>query len=193
MAKESVFKKKERVRPPRVHITYEVETGDATKLKELPFVMGVMSDLSGNPKESLPRLKERKFVEIDRDNFDDVLASMKPRLAFRVDNKLQDDGSELSVELEFDKLADFSPEAVARQVGPLNDLLEIRGKLKDLLSRTEGNDRLEEMLNALIENADAREKLGSTLGVAGESGGGEGQAGGEGGDAETSGETKEGE
>ena len=99
MAKESVFKKKERVRPPRVHITYEVETGGAMVMKELPFVMGIMSDLSGNPKEALPKLKDRKFVEIDRDNFDDVLSSMKPRLAFRVDNKLQDDGSELSVEL----------------------------------------------------------------------------------------------
>jgi type VI secretion system protein ImpB len=193
MAKESVFEKKKRVRPPRVHITYEVETGDAMVMKELPFVMGVMSDLSGNPKEALPKLKERKFVEIDRDNFDDVLASMKPRLAFRVDNKLQDDGSELSVELEFNKLADFSPEAVAKQVGPLNDLLEIRGKLKDLLSRTEGNDRLEEMLNALIENTEARGKLGSTLGVGAESGGGgEAPSGDEGGgDGETSGETTE--
>jgi type VI secretion system protein ImpB len=171
VAKESVFKKKERVRPPRVHITYEVETGGAQVLKELPFVMGIMSDLSGNPKEALPKLKDRKFVEIDRDNFDDVLGSMKPRLAFRVDNKLQDDGSELSVELEFNKLADFSPEAVAKQVEPLSDLLEIRNKLKDLLSRTEGNDRLEEMLNSIIESPEVREKLGGTLGVGAAAGG----------------------
>ena len=164
MAKESVFKKKERVRPPRVHITYEVETGGAIVMKELPFVLGIMSDLSGNPKEALPKLKERKFTEIDRDNFDDVLKSMKPRLAFRVDNKLQNDGSELSVELNFQKLADFSPENVAKQVQPLNDLLEIRNKLKDLLSRTEGNDRLEELLNSIIENEGVRQKLGSTLG-----------------------------
>ena len=164
MAKESVFKKKERVRPPRVHITYEVETGGAIVMKELPFVVGIMSDLSGNPKEALPKLKERKFTEVDRDNFDDVLKSMKPRLAFRVDNKLQNDGSELSVELEFKKLADFSPENVAKQVQPLNDLLEIRNKLKDLLSRTEGNDRLEELLNSIIENEGVRQKLGSTLG-----------------------------
>lgn len=176
MAKESVFKKKGRIRPPRVHITYEVETGGAMVMKELPFVMGIMSDLSGNPKEALPKLKERKFVEIDRDNFDDVLGSMKPRLAFRVDNKLQDDGSELSVELEFNKLADFSPEAVAQQVEPLNDLLEIRSKLKDLLSRTEGNDRLEEILNSIIENPDVREKLGGTLGLSADAGAGGGGA-----------------
>lgn len=167
MAKESIFKKKERVRPPRVHITYEVETGGAIVMKELPFVLGIMSDLSGNPKEALPKLKERKFTEIDRDNFDDVLKSMKPRLAFRVDNKLQDDGSELSVELEFQKLADFNPENVVKQVQPLNDLLEVRNKLKDLLSRTEGNDRLEELLNSIIENEGVRQKLGGTLGAGG--------------------------
>lgn len=164
MAKESVFKKKERVRPPRVHITYEVETGGAIVMKELPFVLGVIADLSGNPKEALPKLKERKFTEVDRDNFDDVLKSMKPRLAFRVDNKLQNDGSELAVELEFKKLADFNPENVVKQVQPLNDLLEIRNKLKDLLSRTEGNDRLEELLNSIIENEGVRQKLGGTLG-----------------------------
>src|SRR5262245_55157393 len=163
---ESVFKKKERIRPPRVHITYEVETGGAIVMKELPFVLGVMSDLSGNPKEALPKLKDRKFTEIDRDNFDDVLKSMKPRLAFRVDNKLQNDGSELSVELQFEKIADFNPENVAKQIQPLNDLLEIRSKLKDLLSRTEGNDRLEELLNSIIENENVRQKLGGTLGAA---------------------------
>lgn len=164
MASESVFKKKQRVRPPRVHIEYEVEVGGAQVMKEIPFIMGVMSDLSGQPKESLPKLSERKFVEIDRDNFDDVLKSMKPRLAYRVDNKLQDDGSELSVELEFEKLADFDPAAVARQVQPLNDLLEVRNKLKDLLSRTEGNDRLEELLGSIIDNASVRDKLKETLG-----------------------------
>lgn len=164
MASESVFKKKQRVRPPRVHIEYEVEVGGAQVMKEIPFIMGVMSDLSGQPKESLPKLSERKFVEVDRDNFDDVLKSMKPRLAYRVDNKLQDDGSELSVELEFEKLSDFDPGNVARQVQPLNDLLEVRNKLKDLLSRTEGNDRLEELLGSIIDNASVRDKLKETLG-----------------------------
>ena len=175
MGKESVFKKKGRVRPPRVHIEYEVELGGAQVMKELPFVMGVMSDLAGQPKEALPKLSERKFVEVDRDNFDDVLKSMKPRLAFRVDNKLQDDDSELSVELNFAKLADFDPENVVKQVQPMSDLLDVRNKLKDLLSRTEGNDRLEELLGSIIENTSVRDKLRETLG----GGGGGEDAGGE--------------
>jgi len=187
VAKESVFKKKERVRPPRVHIEYEVELGGAQVMKELPFVMGVMSDLSGQPKQKPPKLAERKFVEIDRDNFDDVLKSMKPRLAFRVDNKLQDDGSELSVELNFEKLADFNPENVVKQVQPLNDLLEVRNKLKDLLSRTEGNDRLEELLGSIIDNESVRDKLRDTLGAGGD--GGAAESGGDGGEEGTGGET----
>jgi type VI secretion system protein ImpB len=141
-------------------------------MKELPFVLGVMSDLAGQQKEAPKKLKDRKFVEIDRDNFDDVLQSIKPRLAYRVDNKLQDDGSELSVELNFEKLADFNPENVVKQVQPLNDLLEVRNKLKDLLSRTEGNDRLEELLGSIMENEDVRNKLKDALGSEA-SGGGE--------------------
>jgi type VI secretion system protein ImpB len=156
---ESVFDKKGRVRPPRVHITYEVEKNGAMVLKELPFVVGVMADLSGQPKEPLAKLKDRKFVEIDRDNFDDVLRSQRPRVAMKVDNTLKGDGSQLSVELDFKKLSDFEPEQVVRQVKPLNDLLEVRNKLKDLLSRTEGNDRLEELLEAIISKPDVREKL----------------------------------
>ena len=114
--------------------------------------MGVLADLSGQPKEALPKLKDRKFVEIDRDNFDDVLKRMKPRLALRVDNTLKGDGSELAVELNFQKLADFRPENVVRQVEPLNKLLEMRNQLKDLLGRIEGNDRLEELLGAITDN-----------------------------------------
>jgi len=162
---ESVFEKKKRIRPPRVNITYEVELGGAQVVKELPFVTGVVSDLSGNPKEALPKLKERKFVEIDRDNFDDVLKSMKPRVAMKVDNKLKDDGSQLAVELDFEKMEDFNPEQVATQVKPLADLLDVRGKLKDLLSRTEGNDRLEELLEAVIEKNEVRDKLSGALDV----------------------------
>lgn len=179
---ESVFDKKKRVRPPRVNITYEVEIGGAMVMKELPFVIGVLSDLSGQPKESLPKLKDRKFVEVDRDNFDDVLKSMKPRLALRVPNTLKDDGSELSVELNFEKLSDFSPESVANQVEPLKKLLEVRGQLKDLQSRTEGNDRLEEMLDAIIQNETVRDKLKSATGAE-VAGAGEDSGGGEGGDA----------
>ena len=162
---ESVFEKKKRVRPPRVNITYEVEIGGAQVMKELPFVVGVISDLSGQPKDPLPRLKDRKFVEIDRDNFDDVLKSMKPRVALRVDNTLKGDGSELSVELNFEKLSDFEPEAIVRQVEPLRKLLEVRGQLKDLQSRTEGNDRLEEMLGEIIDNEALRTKMKDATGA----------------------------
>ena len=165
MGKESVFGKKERIRPPRVHISYDVELNGAQQLKELPFVVGVLADLSGNPSDPLPKPMDRKFAEVDRDNFDEVLKSMKPRLAYKVDNKLADDGSELSVELNFEKLADFSPENVARQIGPLNDLVEVRTKLKALLSKTEGNDRLEELLEAIMDNSEMRDKLKDVLGA----------------------------
>ncbi len=161
---DSVFDKKSRTRPPRVHITYEVETGGAQVMKEIPFVMGVMSDLSGQPKEKLAKLKDRKFVDIDRDNFDDALKSMKPRLAMRVDNTLADDGSELTVELNFEKLADFTPEGVVKQVEPLSKLQDVRNQLKDLLGRMEGNDRLEELLDAISNDEAVREKLADALG-----------------------------
>jgi type VI secretion system protein ImpB len=162
--RESIFKKKERVRPPRVHITYEVETLGAIEMKELPFVCGVLADLSGHPQEELPRLGQRKFVDVDRDKFDDVMAGMSPRLAIKVDNKLKDDGSKLSLELNFKSMDDFRPEAVAQQVDPMRQLLEVRGKLKDLLSRTEGNDRLEEMLDNIIGDTSVRGRLQSALG-----------------------------
>jgi len=163
VASESVGKRKERVRPPRVHIQYEVETNGAMQMKELPFVMGVIADLSGNPKDKLPKLTERRFTEIDRDNFDEILKGCKPRLAFSVDNKLQENATELKVELNFEKLADFDPENVVKQIAPMNDLLEIRNQLKDLLSRTEGNDRLEELLGSIIDNAEVRDKLRGQL------------------------------
>ena len=163
----SIYDKKARVRPPRVHISYDVELNGAQVKKELPFVVGVMADFSGNPADALPRPRDRKFVEIDRDNFDDILKSTKPRAAFKVANTLQDDGSELSVELQFEKLADFSPDAVARQVKPLNDLLEIRTRLKALLSKTEGNDRLEELLNEIVKNPELREKLQGAMDIDG--------------------------
>src|SRR5690349_2569263 len=112
MARESTQHKLDRVRPPRVHITYDVETGDAIEMKELPFVVGVLADLSGKPDEPLPRLRDRKFVDIDRDNFNDVMTGMKPRIAFKVDNKLTDDDSKMAVELRFNNIDDFEPEQV---------------------------------------------------------------------------------
>ena len=170
MAKESLQKKLDRVRRPRVQIKYEVYTGDAMELKELPFVMGVLSDLSGQPDQPLPALKDRKFVEIDRDNFNKVLAGMAPRLAYRVNDKLSgEEGSQLNVELRFKDMDDFSPENVVRQIEPLRQLLEQRDRLKDLLGKMEGNDKLEEMLQQILENTDSRANLSKELGL-GESG-----------------------
>ncbi len=185
---ESVFDKKRRVRPPRVNISYEVELNGAKQMKELPFVVGVLADLGAQSKKDPGKLKDRKFVEVDRDNFDDILKSLQPRVAMKVENKLKNDGSELSVELNFEKLADFSPDAVVQQVDPLKKLLEMRNQLKDLQSRTEGNDRLEELLNAIIDTPEVRDKLKETLGAEAASlSGDEGESGG-GGDGDDGGE-----
>ena len=132
----SIHDKLERVRKPRVHITYQVETEGAVVEKELPFVVGVMGDFSGNPTEKLPGLKDRKFVQIDRDNFNDVMQRMTPGLNLRVENTLANDGSEMAVNLEFKSLDDFAPANVANQVEPLRKLLETRNKLRDLLTRS---------------------------------------------------------
>jgi type VI secretion system protein ImpB len=165
MAKESLQHTLDRVRAPRVQITYDVEIGDAIEMKEIPFVVGVLSDLSGKPDEPLPKLKDRKFVEIDRDNFDKVLAGMKPRLAYRVDNKLTDEDSKIAVELRFKSLDDFHPERVAEQVAPVRKLVETRKKLSELLNKLDGNDRLDELLQDVISNAETLEKLGAEAGV----------------------------
>lgn len=163
--KESTQHKLGRVRPPRVHITYDVEIGGAIELKELPFVVGVLGDFSGKPDEPLPRLKDRKFVEIDRDNFNQVLGGMKPRLAYRVDNKLTDDGSKMNVELRFNKIEDFEPDQLVQQVEPLRRLVEARKKLSDLLSKMDGNDKLEELLQEIIGNTGAQQQLSDQLGL----------------------------
>lgn len=163
--KESIQHKLDRVRPPRVHITYDVEIGDAIELKELPFVVGVLGDFSGKPQEPLPRLKDRKFIEIDRDNFNQVLAGMKPRLAYRVDNKLTNDGTKMNVELRFNNLGDFEPDNVVQQVEPLRKLVEARRRLSDLLSKMDGNDRLDELLQEVIQNSGAQQQLSQALGL----------------------------
>jgi type VI secretion system protein ImpB len=159
MARESTQKKLSRVRSPRVHITYDVETGGAIQMKELPFVAGVLADLSGKPEEPLPRLRDRKFVEVDRDNFDAVLKGMKPRAAFRVDNKLTNDDSKLAVELKFNRIEDFEPEQVVRQIEPLRKLLEARMQLTALLAKADGNDKLSEKLQEIIGSTDLLNKL----------------------------------
>lgn len=165
MARESTQHKLDRVRPPRVHITYDVEIGDAIEMKELPFVLGVLSDLSGKPDEALPRLRDRKFVDIDRDNFNDVLKGAKPRLAFKVDNKLTNDDSKMGVELRFTNMDDFEPEQVVNQVEPLRKLLEVRRQLSDLLAKTDGNDKLNERLQEIISNTELLQKIGQEAGV----------------------------
>ena len=185
MSKESIQKKLGRVRPPRVHITYDVETGGAIEKREIPFVAGVLADLSGLPEKPLPPISKRKFVEIDRDNFDQVLASVTPyevpdprnprrtvmkttgpRLAFKVDNRLSEDDTKLGVELRFSKLDDFAPAGVARQVPALRKLLELRNSLQNLRASLIGNDKLESMLQEVLNNTEALQRIGAEAGAA---------------------------
>jgi len=161
MARESTQHKLDRVRSPRVHITYDVETGGAIELKELPFVVGVLGDFTGQPTEPLPKLKDRKFTEVNPDNFDSVLEGMKPHLAFSVENKLSDepDAPNLKVDLNFKSMDDFEPENVARQVKPLKELLDLRQRLSDLRGSLQGNDKLEELLLEAVGNTEKLDKL----------------------------------
>jgi len=165
MAKESVHKKLERVRAPRVHVTYDVEVGDAIEVKELPFVMGVLADLSGQPTDPLPRLKDRRFVEVTPDNFDSVLESMKPHLAFSVDNKLTDDpnAGQLKVDLNFKSLSDFDPAQVANQVKPLKELMDLRTKLSDLRGQLQTNEKLDDLLMDVVGDKAKLDKLKGEL------------------------------
>ena len=165
MPAESQHQKLNRVRKPRVHITYEVETEGAQVVKELPFVVGVMGDFSGDPTEKLDPLKERKFIQIDRDNFNDVLKRMTPGLNLRVDNTLADDGSEMSVNLKFDKIEDFEPANVVAQVEPLRKLMETRDKLRDLATKIDRSDDLEEVLEQVLSDEDQLKQLSGELGV----------------------------
>lgn len=161
MARESSQHKLDRVRPPRVHITYDVEVGDAIEIKELPFVLGVLGDFTGMPEQPLPRLRDRKFVEINPDNFDKVLEGMNPHLAFQVENKLSEDADagQLRVNLSFKSMDDFEPENVAKQVKPLRELLDLRTKLSDLRGSIMGNDKLEEALLGLAGDPTKLAKL----------------------------------
>ena len=127
--KESIQKRLQKIRPPRVQLTYDVEKGDAIEQKELPFVVGVMGDFSGNPEQPLPKVKDRKFVSVDMDNFDEVMEGIAPRAVYRVPNKISDEGGEFGVELKFNSIDDFRPEAVVQQIEPLRRLLESRTKL----------------------------------------------------------------
>lgn len=166
MAKESLQKKLDRVRPPRVQIRYEVYVGDAMEMKELPFVVGVLGDFSGKPEKPLPALKDRKFVDIDRDNFNKVLAAMAPRQTLQVDDTVSGQPDQkLNVDLRFQHMDDFSPENVVRQIPVLRALLEQRESLKNLSSRLEGNDKLDELLQQVLSNSDLRKSLAKELGT----------------------------
>lgn len=157
--KDSVQKKLQKVRPPRVQLTYDVEKGDAIEQKEIPFVVGVLGEFSGQPEQPLPRLKDRKFVNVDMDNFDEVLEGMAPRAVFRVPNKISDSGGEFAVELKFKSIDDFRPESVVEQVEPLRKLLEARSKLADLRNKLAGNEKLEDLLTDVLANTEQLKQL----------------------------------
>jgi type VI secretion system protein ImpB len=140
-----------RNRAPRVQIEYDVEVYGAEKRVELPFVMGVMADLSGKPAESLPSVDQRKFLEIDVDNFDDRMKAIKPRVAFQVPNTLTGEGN-LNVELTFESMDDFSPAAVARKVDALNQLLTARSQLANLVTYMDGKSGAEELVSKLLND-----------------------------------------
>lgn len=166
MAGESVGDRLTRVRAPRVHITYEVETGGAMRLKELPFVMGVLGEFTTNPKETDKKLKERDFVEVNLQNFDKVLKDFAPRLEYTVPNKLSSDpnAGEIPVSLSFESMQDFAPDRVAQQVEPLRKLLELRTKLADLRGTLQGNDKLDAILQTTLNDQARMTQLKSELG-----------------------------
>jgi type VI secretion system protein ImpB len=170
MARESTQHKLDRVRSPRVQITYDVEVGNAIELKELPFVMGVLGDFSGQPEQPLAAMKDRKFVEINPDNFDSVLKGMTPHLSYSVDNTLSSDpnAGQVKVDLKFESMDDFSPENVAKQVKPLKELLDLRTRLSDLRGSLQGNDKLDDILVKVLSNTEERARLEAELGISGE-------------------------
>lgn len=144
-----------------MQLTYDVEKGDAIEQKELPFVVGVVADLAGQSEVPQPKLRDRKFVNIDRDNFDDVMSAVEPRAAFQVPNTLTEEGGRFGVDLKFRSLEDFAPEAVVNQIEPLRQLLEARSKLADLRNKLAGNDKLEDLLSDVLNNTEALQKLGA--------------------------------
>lgn len=161
----SIHEKLNRVRKPRVHITYEVETGGAQIARELPFVMGVMGDFSGDPTKPLAPLAERKFVQIDRDNFNEVMARIGPGLKLKVNNTLAGDGSQMSVELAFKSIEDFEPGRIVEQVPALKALMETRNKLRDLMSKVDRSEELESLLEQVLQNQQELQSLSGQLGL----------------------------
>jgi type VI secretion system protein ImpB len=165
MPKESLQKKVGRVRPPRVQITYDVEIGDAIEKRDLPFVVGVLADLSGMPNKPLPPIAKRKFVAVDRDNINDVMKKIGPRLAYKVPNRLNEDDTKLNVELNFESMDDFQPARIAQQVTPLRKLLELRNSLANLRSSLIGNEKLDGLLQEMIQDQELLRQAGAEAGV----------------------------
>jgi type VI secretion system protein ImpB len=165
MPKESLQKKVGRVRPPRVHITYDVQVGNAIAKRDLPFVAGVLADLSGMPEKPLPPIAKRKFVSIDRDNVNEVMQKIEPRLTFKVPNRLSEDDTKLNVELRFQSMDDFLPAKVAQQITPLRKLLELRNSLSNLRSSLIGNEKLEGLLQEMMHNQELLRQAGSEAGI----------------------------
>jgi type VI secretion system protein ImpB len=161
----SVHDKLNRVRKPRVHITYEVETEGAQVQRELPFVVGVMGDFSGDPTQPLRPMGERKFIQIDRDNFNDVMARMTPGVKLKVDNTLAGDGSQMAVDLKFNSMDDFEPAKIVDQVPALKALMETRNKLRDLMSKVDRSEDLENLLEQVLKNEDELKTLSGQLGI----------------------------
>jgi type VI secretion system protein ImpB len=159
--KESVQTRLGKVRPPRVHLTYDVQVGDAIEKKELPFVVGVLGDFSGKPDPDKPmaKIKDRKFVNIDVDNFGDVMSGVSPKTSYRVKNKLTPEGGEFGVNLEFNSMEDFRPEAVVQKVEPLRKLLEARTRLSDLRNKLAGNEKLDDILSEILSNTEKLAQL----------------------------------
>ena len=162
---DSIHDKLKRVRKPRVHITYDLETNGAVVNKEIPFVMGVMGDYSGDNADTKKALKDRKFSQIDRDNFNDVMGKVNPKIDMKVENTLAGDNSEMSVNLDFRTMEDFEPHKLVEQVEPLKKLMETRNKLRDLLTKADRSEKLEEILEKVLSNTDALNALKSELGV----------------------------
>jgi type VI secretion system protein ImpB len=162
---DSIHDKLKRVRKPRVHITYDVETNGALQEKELPFVMGVMGDYSGDNAENKKALKDRKFSQIDRDNFNEVMNNISPNLEMKVENTLEGDGSEIPVNLEFKSMEDFEPQNIVNKVDPLKKLMETRNKLRDLLTKADRSEELENILEEVLSSTDALAALQGELGT----------------------------
>jgi type VI secretion system protein ImpB len=162
---DSIHDKLKRVRKPRVHITYDLETNGNVVEKEIPFVMGVMGDYSGDNADSKKPLKERKFSQIDRDNFNEVMSKVNPQLRMKVENLLEGDGSEMAINLDFKNMEDFEPHRIVEQLEPLKKLMDTRNKLRDLLTKADRSEELETILEDVLSNTNALSSLSSELGV----------------------------